>query len=533
MCRSSVVVHIEIKMDAPTGCCYVWSLSNYCCVVLCWSPMVGYEIWVLYCFNSSTGMALPTASPVSSLTPQVIGSAFVQQYYHILHRSPEMVHKFYQDSSIVNRPNSDGEMTSVMSVQAINDMIMSLDFRNCFTEIETADSQISYRNGVLIVVTGSFIGQDAIRRKFAQSFFLAPQENGGYFVLNDVFRFLSETQQREMNYMLGDGTKDDPPQVPISPEAEPTCQEHDATETPLLEENADNMEELPNQSEDGGSGFEDEVVVDPPADTGENDSQTVHEVIASGAQDDLPKKSYASIVKVMKGSSSPLPVYTIPKEKVEVAPQKPVIVSPALASTPELSHSASNNFPENNNNVEEEGHSIYIRNLSLNATAEQVEEEFKKFGPIKPGGVQVRSHKVERYCFGFVEFESLKSMQAAIEASPVMIGGHQATVEEKRTTTRVVNGVVTNNGTGNSGRGRFQLGRGAFRNDNFRGRDSFSSNMGYRRNEFRNRAEYSGRGSGPGFHGSGGFQQRAFQNGDGTIIGHPRGGGPKITAVSA
>lgn len=97
----------------------------------------------------------------------------------------------------------------------------------------------------------------------------------------------------------------------------------------------------------------------------------------------------------------------------------------------------------------------------------------------------------------------------------------------------VVNGVVTNNGTGNSGRGRFQLGRGVFRNDNFRGRGSFSSNMGYRRNEFRNRAEYSGHGWGQGFRGSDGYQQRTFQNGDGMIVGRPRGGGPKITAVSA
>lgn len=136
----------------------------------------------------------------------------------------------------------------------------------------------------------------------------------------------------------------------------------------------------------------------------------------------------------MKGSSSPVPVYTTPKEKVEVAPQEPVIVSPAPASTPEVSHPASNNFPENNNNVEgfsrihcltccfetyillifvfscfaEEGHSIYIRNLSLNATAEQVEEEFKKFGPIKPGGVQVRSHKVYQILelvFAFILFD--------------------------------------------------------------------------------------------------------------------------------
>jgi RNA recognition motif-containing protein len=41
-----------------------------------------------------------------------------------------------------------------------------------------------------------------------------------------------------------------------------------------------------------------------------------------------------------------------------------------------------------------EGHSIYIRNLPLNVTVAQLETEFKKFGPIKPGGIQVRNNKV-------------------------------------------------------------------------------------------------------------------------------------------
>lgn len=41
-----------------------------------------------------------------------------------------------------------------------------------------------------------------------------------------------------------------------------------------------------------------------------------------------------------------------------------------------------------------EGHSIYIRNLPLNVTVAQLEEEFAKFGPIKPNGVQVRGNKV-------------------------------------------------------------------------------------------------------------------------------------------
>ncbi|MEI4872719.1 hypothetical protein Q8G47_28750, partial [Klebsiella pneumoniae] len=85
-----------------------------------------------------------------------------------------------------------------------------------------------------------------------------------------------------------------------------------------------------------------------------------------------------------------------------------------------------------------------------------------KFGPIKQGGVQVRSNK--GFCFGFVEFKDLNSMHNTIQASPITIGDRQAAVEIKRTTTRV-----------GSARGRFPSGRGGFRNDSFRGRENFSS----------------------------------------------------------
>jgi RNA recognition motif-containing protein len=37
---------------------------------------------------------------------------------------------------------------------------------------------------------------------------------------------------------------------------------------------------------------------------------------------------------------------------------------------------------------------VYIKNLPTNITAAEVEEEFVRFGPIKPGGVNVRSQKV-------------------------------------------------------------------------------------------------------------------------------------------
>ena len=41
-----------------------------------------------------------------------------------------------------------------------------------------------------------------------------------------------------------------------------------------------------------------------------------------------------------------------------------------------------------------DGHSIYVKNLPLSVTPNQLEMEFKRFGPIKHGGVQVRSNKV-------------------------------------------------------------------------------------------------------------------------------------------
>jgi hypothetical protein len=65
---------------------------------------------------------------------------------------------------------------------------MYVDFKNCLTEIKTADVQSSHKDGVLIIVIGSLTSSEGIciYCKFTQTFFLAPQESGGYFILNDV-----------------------------------------------------------------------------------------------------------------------------------------------------------------------------------------------------------------------------------------------------------------------------------------------------------------------------------------------------------
>jgi hypothetical protein len=47
----------------------------------------------------------------------MVGNAFVEQYYHILHQSPELVYRFYQESSVISRPDSNGVMTSATTMK--------------------------------------------------------------------------------------------------------------------------------------------------------------------------------------------------------------------------------------------------------------------------------------------------------------------------------------------------------------------------------------------------------------------------------
>lgn len=46
-----------------------------------------------------------------------VGNAFVHQYYLILHQSPELVYRFYQDSSKLGRPEAEGLMSSITTMQ--------------------------------------------------------------------------------------------------------------------------------------------------------------------------------------------------------------------------------------------------------------------------------------------------------------------------------------------------------------------------------------------------------------------------------
>ncbi|XP_057768644.1 nuclear transport factor 2-like isoform X2 [Salvia miltiorrhiza] len=438
-------------------------------------------------------MATQTESPPPAPSAQVIGNAFVEQYYHILHHSPELVHRFYQDTSMLSRPDLNGLMTTVTTMKSINDEICNLDYKNYKAEIKTADAQNSFKEGVIVLVTGCLTGKDNMRRKFTQTFFLAPQDKG-YYVLNDVFRYVEESKSDVVSEVatVADDTPSstltqdpEPAQVIDPPKAENITH---AEETKTFEEKENDQviaERVASHPRD--------IVVEAESCSNENHASVAEEPITSASQEDAPKKSYASIVS-SQTKKGPAKVYVPTTTRVASTKTEQQSIIPAVeeASVSEASDNrATVNAPESDDAQDEvEGHSIYIRNLPLDVTVAQLEAEFAKFGPIKQNGVQVRSKELQGFCFGFVEFQEFSSMQSAIKASPITIGDHQATVEIKRTTTRV-----------GSGRGRFSSSRGGFRNENFRGRGNFSGGRTYVRSDsIRGRGSFSGGRGGEGYH---------------------------------
>jgi len=130
---------------------------------------------------------------------------FVKNYYKDLVLSPQSLYGFYKDCSTVGRPDSNGKLLSVTTVEAINHLITSTDYSALNVEIKAVDSQASYYNGVIVVcVSGSitFKNNSGTRTSFTQFFLLAPQERG-YFVLNDVVTYkLDEKNENLVEYSI-------------------------------------------------------------------------------------------------------------------------------------------------------------------------------------------------------------------------------------------------------------------------------------------------------------------------------------------
>ncbi|GJX85522.1 nuclear transport factor 2 [Tanacetum coccineum] len=118
-----------------------------------------------------------------------VGKAFVDKYDQILRESPEQLYRFYRDNSTLGRPEASSSLSNTTTINGIKAKIQSHSYGDYKFEIKSVDAQESLEGEVYVLVIGYLTGKEKILKKFTQWFLVAPMDNG-YFVRNDMFRYI-------------------------------------------------------------------------------------------------------------------------------------------------------------------------------------------------------------------------------------------------------------------------------------------------------------------------------------------------------
>eukprot|EP00268_Persea_americana_P007719 TRINITY_DN1294_c0_g1_i1.p1 TRINITY_DN1294_c0_g1~~TRINITY_DN1294_c0_g1_i1.p1 ORF type:complete len:464 (-),score=116.70 TRINITY_DN1294_c0_g1_i1:337-1728(-) len=448
----------------------------------------------------------------SSVSAVQVGTYFVGQYYEVLRKQPELAHHFYTDDSTMIRVDGSASETANAMLQ-IHSLIMSLNLAEI--EVKTLHSLDSWNSGVLVMVSGSVQTKGSnTKRRFMQTFFLAPQEKG-YFVLNDIFHFFDDEQihQHPGNNLTLENFGSELNATNPLPEPDYTLggetQSREFVDSTPVEEN-DMVDKYSIPEPPPQAAEVDEVVEETPAE----ESYVSYPPLMDAVQEPLhvpveepaeepPKQTYASILRDAKGQSRP-PV----AHQAYVNRTAPPAASdwPLASQTTQQSRPSSSIVPERSNveaaeeittlEEEGEGRSVFVRNLPSTVSASDIEREFKNFGRIKSEGVVVRNRKDIGVCYAFVEFEDASSVQNAIKESPIQLGGRQVHIEERRA------------GSSSSRGGRRGRGRGSYQSEGLRGRFGAQTSGRGGNQDVGDRDYSNDRTRGNGFHQRGPRQER-------------------------
>ncbi|KAJ9477335.1 Nuclear transport factor 2 [Pseudozyma hubeiensis] len=145
---------------------------------------------------SSSAVAAGNNASKPAVQPSEVGWLFVTQYYTFLNQNPGRLHCFFTKKSTMVHGTEQEESSPCFGQQQIHDKITSLDFQDAKVFVSNVDTQSSASGGILVQVLGELSNNGGAWRKFAQTFFLAEQPNG-YYVLNDIFRYLKDEEEIE------------------------------------------------------------------------------------------------------------------------------------------------------------------------------------------------------------------------------------------------------------------------------------------------------------------------------------------------
>lgn len=141
------------------------------------------------CVNKEMVMEKPS--------PLLVGREFVRQYYTLLNKAPDYLHRFYGRNSSYVHGGVDGSgkpEDAVYGQAEIHKKVMSLQFSECHTKIRHVDAHATLGEGVVVQVMGELSNSGRPMRRFMQTFVLAPEGSAvnKFYVHNDIFRYEEE-----------------------------------------------------------------------------------------------------------------------------------------------------------------------------------------------------------------------------------------------------------------------------------------------------------------------------------------------------
>ncbi|EWC43495.1 hypothetical protein DRE_07527 [Drechslerella stenobrocha 248] len=340
--------------------------------------------------TSSGGNGGAAAAQSSTNSPEEIAWYFVESYYTTLNRYPERLHLFHQKkSSFVWGTEGDNVPVS-QGRQEISERIKDMTFKDCKVRVNNVDSQASLNSGIIVQVLGAMTNNSEPSRRFSQTFFLAEQTSPqGYYVLNDIFRYLKEDDEEDIVETAQDEEPEaaavEEPEVPapapVSEEEEVVAKE----ETPAAE--AEKAEETP---------------VEPEA-------EKVEEPAPAPVVPAVPVIPAVPTVPVAQAEPVEPETANLPHQ-LKLHPPPPLRQLQRLHRLSQIAASA------------------YVRSSTgkINLTSEQLKSALSVYGAIH------RADIVNENRHAFVDFTDAAGLIAAAAANPHRIGDQTIFIEERR-----------------------------------------------------------------------------------------------------
>nr|XP_033816324.1 ras GTPase-activating protein-binding protein 2 isoform X2 [Geotrypetes seraphini] len=370
-------------------------------------------------------------------SPLLVGREFVRQYYTLLNKAPDFLHRFYgRNSSYVHGGlDASGKPQEAVYGQAeIHKKVMSLQFSECHTKIRHVDAHATLNDGVVVQVMGELSNSGQPMRKFMQTFVLAPEGSvpNKFYVHNDIFRYEDE--------VFGDS------EAELEEESEEEVEEEREERQPSpepVQENTNNsyydVHPVPNGVEEA---LEEPVHEPEPEPELEPKSEELKCEVEEKNLEELEEKS-----------PSPPPVETVslpqepPKPRVESKPetqaQSPRVREQRPRERPsfpprglrpgrgdmdqgELDNRRIIRYPDS--------HQLFVGNLPHDIDENELKEFFMSYGNVVELRINTKGVGGKLPNFGFVVFDDSEPVQRILLAKPIMFRGEvRLNVEEKKT----------------------------------------------------------------------------------------------------